>query len=244
MKTIAITLILPLILWTISWQLLKFPPPLPDFSQHEEPAELKKAFFEYLQPLIEEQNSQLAQQRETVKALEDAFARNGDLNFLESWQLSQLVAEYMVAPDLTTAEELQILKRRVDIIPEELVAVQAAKESSWGRSRFAIEANNLFGQWCFTPGCGLVPKRRMKGKTHELAAFESVEASIASYMGNLNTNPSYLDFRMRRLNLRAAAKPLSGLELANGLLFYSERREAYVQEVQAMIRNYRSLISP
>ena len=244
MKTIVITLLLPLTVWTLSWHLLKFPPPLPDFSQHEEPEALKKAFFEYLQPLIKVQNSQIAEQRKTVEALEQSFARNGDLNFLESLQLSQLVAKYMVAHDLTTAEELEVLKRRVDIIPEEMVAVQAAKESSWGRSRFAIEANNLFGQWCFTPGCGLVPKRRIKGKTHEVAAFASVEASIASYMSNLNTNPSYLDFRLRRLNLRAAAKPLSGLELANGLLFYSERREAYVQEVQAMIRNYRSLISP
>ena len=41
--------------------------------------------------------------------------------------------------------------------------MQAANESAWGTSRFARIGLNFFGQWCYSKGCGMVPKRRNTG---------------------------------------------------------------------------------
>jgi hypothetical protein len=43
------------------------------------------------------------------------------------------------------ASDMNALRRRLDIIPASLVLPQAALESGWGTSRFALEGNNLFG---------------------------------------------------------------------------------------------------
>ena len=45
----------------------------------------------------------------------------------------------------------------MDEIPVSLAIAQAAKETGWGTSRFALEGNALFGQWTFS-GEGIKPK--------------------------------------------------------------------------------------
>jgi Bax protein len=68
-------------------------------------------------------------------------------------------------------------------------------------------------------------------------AFDTVRDSVASYMRNLNSHPRYKKLRNIRLQLRDQGKPLSALALADGLLFYSERRQEYIAEVRRMIRH-------
>jgi len=128
----------------------------------------------------------------------------------------------------------QLLKR-VDTVPMKLVLSQAANESAWGTSRFARQANNLFGQWCFTKGCGIVPSRRNAGATHEVAAFTSPQLSVRSYMHNINTGRVYQDLRNIRAQQRAQGKTATALQLAEGLSKYSERGQAYVKEIKSMI---------
>ncbi|MDX8381543.1 MAG: glucosaminidase domain-containing protein, partial [Ghiorsea sp.] len=128
------------------------------------------------------------------------------------------------------------LLKRVDTVPLELVLSQAANESAWGTSRFARKANNLFGQWCFTKGCGLVPSRRNAGSTHEVAAFKSPQLSVRSYLRNLNTGRVYKDLRTIRAQKRAQGKTATAFELAEGLNKYSERGQAYVKEIRSMIK--------
>ena len=130
------------------------------------------------------------------------------------------------------------LERRVDTLPVPLVLVQAAKESGWGTSRFAREANNLFGQWCFRAGCGIVPARRAAGAKHEVRDFDSVDDSVAAYLHNINTGKVYRRLREIRQDLREAGKKLDGSLLADGLLFYSQRREDYINEVKRMLHLY------
>jgi len=72
---------------------------------------------------------------------------------------------------------------------------------------------------------------------HEVAAFDNPQASVQSYINNLNTHAAYQGLREIRANLREQNKPLSGAALANGLVRYSERGQAYVDELQAMIRH-------
>lgn len=212
---------------------------LPDFSRFEQTSELKTAFFSYLEPIVERQNEALREQRETLKTIVGEFEADGGIGFYRRWQLNRLAEAYGVPEGLDTGMTIATLLLRVDIVPLELAAVQAAKESAWGRSRFAVAANNLFGHWCFTPGCGVVPRNRGAGQHHELKAYDSVSEAIANYMLNLNTHPKYLKFRQLRAQLREAEKRLSGTALADGLLYYSERREAYIREIKTMIGQYR-----
>jgi Bax protein len=125
---------------------------------------------------------------------------------------------------------------RVDEIPPSLALAQAAIESAWGTSRFAVQGNNLFGQWCYKKGCGLVPLRRDSGSRHEVAKFSSVTQSVNAYMRNLNTHRAYSDLRANRAQLKATEQNVTGHLLAANLLDYSELREVYVEEIRAVIR--------
>src|SRR5690606_11880502 len=131
---------------------------------------------------------------------------------------------------------LRVLLRRVDVLPSSLVLAQAANESAWGTSRFAVEGNNYFGQWCFTEGCGLVPDRRLSEASHEVKAFTSAGESVEAYFMNINTFGAYQGLRLMREELRRSGQIIDGLTLAEGLESYSERGEEYIEELQSMIQ--------
>lgn len=203
----------------------------------------KDRFFDYLRPIVRHENRVIREQRLRLQRLRDTLAAGGALAWLDRRWLADMARAYRLAgggeDDETPldADLVAALLERVDVIPESLALVQSAKESSWGRSRFAREGNNLFGQWCHEPGCGLTPTARKAGRSHEVERFGSVRASVRSYFRNLNTHAQYRELRRLRAALRKRDEPLTGVALADGLTFYSERRQAYVDEVKAMIRN-------
>jgi Bax protein len=204
---------------------------------------MKRTFFGFLQPIVVEENDRIRDQRAVLEELRVTLAAGESLGWLARRRLRALAEEYEVPwqPEDPRAV-IEALARRVDVIPSDLALAQAAKESGWGRSRFALEGNNLFGQWCYEPGCGLVPGQRPAGEQHEVAAFDSVDEAIRRYMNNLNTHERYRGFRERRAELRNSDRPLSGQALLPGLLGYSERGEAYLDELQAMLRQNRDLL--
>jgi Bax protein len=218
------------------------PEPLPDFSAIDDVAERKQAFFEFLAPIVRAENEQVLERRGRLLAVLDK-ADDDRLNWLDRRWLRQLSDEYEVEwlPDEPLAHA-DVLKRRVDFVPVPLALVQAATESGWGRSRFATEANNLFGQWCYERGCGLVPARRNTGAVHEVAAFESVRESVERYLHNLNTHGAYRPLRELRARIRADGRRPTAMVLAEGLERYSERREAYVEEIKTVIRINRPIL--
>ena len=69
-----------------------------------------------------------------------------------------------------------------------------------------------------------------------MAKFDGIQDSIASYMRNLNSQAAYEKLRTLRADARDDEDIITGLELAKGLWAYSIRREAYVHEIQAMIK--------
>ncbi len=210
---------------------------LPAFGDVRPVAAKKSRFFEFLTPIIRTENERIRRQRGRLRDLAQAWRSGEKLAAADADFLGDLARHYRLDPDALQLEDLMTkLLLRVDVIPRSLVLVQAAKESAWGSSRFARHANNLFGQHCFEQGCGMVPRQRPQGMTHEVKSFDSVRASVASYMRNLNTHPSYRTFRALRARMRAAGLPLSGVRLAEGLVPYSERGNVYVREVQSMIR--------
>ncbi|WP_111495766.1 glucosaminidase domain-containing protein [Marinobacter bohaiensis] len=207
--------------------------PLPDFTGYQDTAEKKAAFFSYLYPRIVLANTRILMLRDKL----DYAATLETLDEPETQWLERQADRLRVDAETGSAEQFEMLKRRLDVLPPSLVMAQAANESAWGTSRFAREGNNLFGQWCFSKGCGLVPLARADGASHEVAAFESPYASIRAYITNINRHDTYRAVRNERELAREEGRFPDGNELARGLIGYSERGAAYVKEIQAMIRH-------
>jgi uncharacterized FlgJ-related protein len=132
---------------------------------------------------------------------------------------------------------------KLDLIPAGLVLGQAAYESGYGTSRFAVEGNALFGQWTYG-GKGLVPEQQRKNLgDHRIAAFDWPFDSVRGYFINLMSHPAYEDFRRLRAQLRADGKPLTSMELADGLTRYSERGQEYVDTLKGIMRVNRLTIA-
>ena len=207
---------------------------LPDFSVYTNVKEKKEAFFSFMLPLVDKKNLDIRKERQFLLFMREkqdtAFSSN------ERRKIKQLGTKYGLGELDIETDGLSQLLNRVDEIPVSMVLAQAAIESAWGTSRFARDANNLFGQWCYEKGCGLVPLRRNPGSKHEVKKFDSVEDAIEEYLHNLNTNNAYNYLREVRKNLRHNNQILSGNKLAEGLLNYSEMREKYIEEVRAVIR--------
>ncbi|NCF45113.1 MAG: hypothetical protein GWP70_09880 [Proteobacteria bacterium] len=208
--------------------------PLPDFGQYQNVVEKKRAFFDYLRPLISSNNEQVLAHRTRLSAI--AIAPLSELSRSERSFTQMLIERYEVDETLAPAALRAELLNRLDIVPVSLALSQAAKESAWGTSRFARQGNNLFGQWCYEKGCGLVPLQRGAGQVHEVARFASVNDAVASYLRNINSHRAYSDLRSARAAMRAQGQTINGLALAAHLTRYSERGQAYVDEIQSMIR--------
>lgn len=201
--------------------------PKPDFSSIDSVPERKSLFFDYVEDYVTRHNEELLLLRQRLQAGE-----------LPPEELLALAERYRVKEG-TPAEMREKLLKKVDALPVSLVLAQAALESAWGTSRFAAVGNNFFGQWCFVPGCGLVPDRRHQGLNHEVTVFETPEDSVASYMRNLNSHPAYKYLRERRAELRSRKEPLNGCYLAQGLTQYSAKGATYVEDLKLLIRTNR-----
>ncbi len=137
--------------------------------------------------------------------------------------------------------DLAKLKKRVDIIPPSLAMAQAAEESGWGTSRFAVQGNSLFGQWDFS-GNGIKPRNQRKELgNYGIAKFDEPQQSIEAYILNINTHRAYKKLRDKRADMRKNNIKPSGWELAETLDKYSERGHDYVKSLHA-IMSYNKLM--
>jgi Bax protein len=210
---------------------------IPDFAAIRDVKTKKREFFQYIYPAIEQENKNLLQIRAEVAVMIEAIFLEENLLDEQQVLFNSLIKKYKVSDKYTPLQQLNELLLRVDVVPIELVLVQAANESAWGTSRFAKIGLNFFGMWCYKKGCGMVPGGRDTGAKHEVAAFRSLEHGVQRYLHNINTNNAYSVFRTIRGQLRAQEQPLSPQILATGLLRYSIRGTDYVLEITEMIRH-------
>ncbi|MCB1645251.1 MAG: glucosaminidase domain-containing protein [Pseudomonadales bacterium] len=212
-------------------------PARPDFRSMTDVKMKKDAFFSYLLPMIRNTNALVLAERTFLERVSERLERKGFLTEHDYAQLAVLAEKYRVPlPDEGLDQDtLTRLLRRCDVVPASLVMAQAANESAWGTSRFALQGNNFFGIWCFRPGCGLTPIRREAGFTHEVARFPDVAAGVDYYVNTINTNNAYTHLRNIREQLRRNDEQITGMRLAEGLDKYSERGDAYVEEIKSMI---------
>jgi Bax protein len=190
----------------------------------------KEAFVEILYPLILKAEEKIVEERRFAQAFFDKLERGEIVTPAEQEKLQALAKKYRIKK----LYDKEAYLKRIDTIPVSLVLAQASIESNWGKSRFAKEANNLFGEWTWGKK-GIVPKNREPGKKHKIRIFDSLEASVASYMKNLNRHWAYEEFREARYLARRSGQPFDGFIAANYLTRYSELREKYNEMVKEAI---------
>lgn len=204
-----------------------------DMSNLRDVTDKKRRFFDFMRPIINDENAKVLALREKLVA-----AKKNKNNH----ELVAKTAESYSVEWTTGKESWKKLLERVDAIALEVALAQSANESAWGQSRFAQQGNNFFGQWCYRKGCGIVPKKRDKGTRHEVASFKSVNDSVRSYIKNINTGRVYAPLRKVRREDREKGKPANAYDQAGGLIKYSQRRGEYVKEIRSMIKYNQKLM--
>jgi Bax protein len=207
-----------------------------EMSEVRSSSRKKSLFFQTLLPMVLLANKEISEERSDLLKLTKIIANNQELEEEQLHRLSTLQLRYSVTGDPTAMKTLSKLQSRIDQVPAGLALAQAANESAWGTSRFSQLGNNLFGEWTFTPGTGIIPEGRPEGEIYEVRRFDTLYDSIRSYLRNLNTHSAYADFRKIRTEIRERGESPSGVALAEGLTNYSTRREAYIIDLQNLIR--------
>ena len=186
----------------------------------------KETFIKIVLPLIVAENEKILSDRKKLITLSGKKFTTD----LEKQWLRQKLLEYKVKKG--NMEELLL---RMDIIPNSIALAQAAKESGWGTSRFALEGNAIFGQWTWS-GQGIAPLDRANNKNHKILKFPILRASVKAYQNNLNTHKSYEKFREKRMNLRKKNKIVSGLDLTETLKNYAQTGSEYTKKLNQIIK--------
>ena len=186
----------------------------------------KDTFIKIVMPLILDENSKILEDR---KKLFKILGKQSNSRGEKVW-LKRRFKDYRIEK-----EDIAELKLRMDIIPTSLAIAQAAKESGWGTSRFALEGNAMFGQWTWGKD-GIEPKDKKINQDHKILKFPMLRSSVRAYMANLNTHRGYKEFREVRAELRRKNKIMSGLELVNYLYNYAQTGSEYVKTLKKIIK--------
>jgi Bax protein len=199
----------------------------------------KRVFFRLLGPLILHSNELIQADRDHVMLIIDKLRAGASVSPEDQAFLRETATAYKVVEgeaDLADHTLQDKLLRRIDTLPPSLVLAQAAEESGWGSSRFAVEGNALFGMWTWGDK-GVTPLQQRSGLgNYKIAAYETPLQSVVAYMHNLNTHQAYKGLRARRAELRKAGAKVTGWELANTLTKYSERGQEYVDSLHSLMK--------
>ncbi len=191
----------------------------------ENTKERKNLFIQIVLPLILEENNQIKFDRKKLFAI---LNRSNNSNSEKKW-LKMKFKQYGVKNN-----DLSTLKIRMDEIPVSLAIAQAAKETGWGTSRFALEGNALYGQWTFT-GEGIKPLSADSDQNHKVMKFQILQASVRAYFRNLNTHSSYRDFRKFRAIARDGDEKIDSLILVDYLDKYAATGVEYTKVLKKII---------
>ena len=196
-----------------------------EIKQIENSKKRKNLFIQIILPLVLEENNLILLDR---KRLFSILNKNNNSKKEINWLNIKFKQYGVLNKDIPT------LKVRMDIIPVSLAIAQAAKETGWGTSRFALEGNALFGQWTWS-GDGIKPAGAESDTKHKVMKFKVLKASVRAYQRNLNTHSSYKNFRQLRAQLRDDSEKLDSLLLADQLDSYAETGDEYTKILKQII---------
>ena len=186
----------------------------------------KETFIKIVLPLVVAENEKILDDK--IK-LNKIISKKMTSDKEKSW-LRLKLREYKVKNSDFTE-----LNKRMDIIPVSIALAQAAKESGWGTSRFALEGNAIFGQWTWT-GQGIEPLNKGKHEGHKILRFPILRASVKAYKNNLNTHKGYAEFREKRFTSRKRNKSIKGLDLTDTLDRYAQTGKEYTDILEQIIK--------
>ena len=192
--------------------------------------EKKKYFIDNIFPSLHKANQNILEKRKIFFEIEKKI-QNNNLNVLEAAVLRKLFNEFKVKNN-----DLTELKKRIDIVPISLGIAQAAIESGWGTSRFALEGNAYFGQKVVGTKVNGIKPTDSENPLIKVRSFKNLNESVKAYINNLNTHFAYKNFRKSRYELRSFGKTLEGKVLVNQLIKYSERGDDYIINIQKIIK--------
>ena len=185
----------------------------------------KETFIKIVMPLILIENEKIIEDR---KKLFKILGKQSNTMGEKVW-LKRRFKDYDIK-----GEDISELKLRLDIIPTSIAIAQAAKESGWGTSRFALEGNAMYGQWTWG-GDGIEPSQKDKKKEHKILKFPKLQSSVSAYMKNLNTHRGYSEFRKERSKIREKNKTVQGIDLVEYLYNYAQTGSEYVKILKKII---------
>ena len=186
----------------------------------------KETFIKIVLPLVVAENEKILDEK--IK-LNKIISKKSTTEKEKSW-LRLKLREYKVKNS-----DFAELDKRMDIIPVSIALAQAAKESGWGTSRFALEGNAIFGQWTWT-GQGIEPLNKGKHEGHKILRFPILRASVKAYKNNLNTHKGYAEFREKRSTYRKRNKSIKGLNLTDTLDRYAQTGKEYTEILEQIIK--------
>ena len=186
----------------------------------------KETFIKIVLPLVVAENDKILDDKIKLKRI---TSKKMTSDKEKSW-LRLKLREYKVKNS-----DIEELNKRMDIIPVSIALAQAAKESGWGTSRFALEGNAIFGQWTWT-GQGIEPLNRGKNEGHKILRFPILRASVKAYKNNLNTHKGYSEFREKRHSIRKRNKTIKGLDLTDTLDRYAQTGKKYTDILEQIIK--------
>lgn len=198
----------------------------------------KDLFISSLLPPILKVNEYIEYERSRLLSVIEEFERNGIVSNNDLYWLTRKLSRYRMDP-LTPdnlAESLNELHKRMNIIPPSLALTQAAIETGWGTSRFAQQANALYGQWTWNDDTGMIPRERESGETHSIKRFNNLISAVEGYALNLNTHPAYEDFRTERSKFPESDDIIINDDMLFTLLYYSERGFEYIDNLNSIIQ--------
>lgn len=204
--------------------LAKFPEGIGELDSIEQ---RKRIFIQILLPIVLSENEKIIADRRKLLTIMNKKSFKKDVDWL-----NEKFQEYKVKNN--SVKELLV---KIDIIPPSLAIAQAAYESGWGTSRFAIEGNALFGQWGWKENKGMVPENRGEDEKHEVSKFNQIRYAVSAYKNNLNTHPFYEEFRMERAKQRSGrlSGSISGIKLIKHVHKYSIKGDDYVLGLKKII---------
>jgi Bax protein len=198
----------------------------------------KQAFFDYLRPLIRQQNMKFRYDLAFLESIQRDANEAPHHNRSIAKKVKRLAKVYDVAQDNMEAM-LEQLTVKIGQVPESLLLAQAAIDSDWASLDSVRKTNNLFGEKCFVKGCGFIPKNRKAHENYELKVFNTPQAAIVSHMKRLNSDLAYTEFRNIRQRLTVNNQLAKASQLAPGLAKHSVLGELYVDKLIEFIQNYK-----
>ena len=139
----------------------------------------------------------------------------------------------------TCINYLNFKLHRYERIPKELIIAQAVLESNYGKSRFAIEGNNLFGIRTWDLDSPHIKPFDTKDQTFGIKVFKTKCSCVSYYIYILNNNSAFSEFRIQRKKMLDNNK-MNVFHLVDYISKFATDTE-YVSKVKRTILELRKL---